>query len=224
MDGTIDHSVLVRAALDGDDEAFGELVRKFQDWAVGYSFSILGDFGLAEDAAQEAFVEAYVNLENLREPRAFPGWLRRLVHTQCNRATLKKKLPTVGLEDITESPASRPEPTEVVETEETRVTVLGRIADLPEHERAAVTLFYIGEQSHREISEFLDISVPAVKSRLHSARKKLKRSLFNMVKDEIKEQRPSRNDDFSEKVWKGLRGVYVDDTQTSYIDGEAPTL
>jgi DNA-directed RNA polymerase specialized sigma24 family protein len=62
---------LVRAARAGDDFAFAELVRAYQDIAVAYATAILGDYHLAEDAAQEAFVEAYRELSALREPAAF---------------------------------------------------------------------------------------------------------------------------------------------------------
>ena len=48
---------LLRQAQDGDVDAYGQLVRRFQDMAVGYAYTVLGDFYLAEDAAQEAFIE-----------------------------------------------------------------------------------------------------------------------------------------------------------------------
>jgi len=63
---------LVEKTRNGDDDAYEIIVRRFQDMAVGYGYSILRDFQLAEDAAQEAFLEAYRNLDKLREPPAFP--------------------------------------------------------------------------------------------------------------------------------------------------------
>ena len=62
---------LVRAAQAGDALSFAELVRAYQDMAVAYATSILRDYHLAEDAAQEAFVEVYRELASLREPAAF---------------------------------------------------------------------------------------------------------------------------------------------------------
>ena len=79
-----DLSRLIIAARKGDDEAFEELIRRFQRMAVGYAFAILGDFQLAEDAAQEAFVEAYGKLAALREAEAFPGWLRKIVFKRAS--------------------------------------------------------------------------------------------------------------------------------------------
>jgi DNA-directed RNA polymerase specialized sigma24 family protein len=70
---------LVERARSGDLEAFTQIVCRFQAMAYGYAYAILGDLILAEDAAQEAFLEAHRKLDNLREPAAFPGWFRRIV-------------------------------------------------------------------------------------------------------------------------------------------------
>ena len=72
-------------AKAGDLDGFASLVERFQDMAVGYSYSILGDFHLAEDAAQEAFLEAYPNLHKVYGPEAFPGWFKRIVFKHCDR-------------------------------------------------------------------------------------------------------------------------------------------
>jgi DNA-directed RNA polymerase specialized sigma24 family protein len=63
--------------------------------AVAYAYSLLGDFQLAEDAAQEAFIQAYRDLKTLREPLAFSSWLRRIVFNYCDRITRKKRVETV---------------------------------------------------------------------------------------------------------------------------------
>lgn len=76
---------LVAQAQKGDGRAYGTLIRRFQDMAVGYAYGILGDLHLAEDVAQEALLEAYRHLPSLRNPAAFPGWFRRIVFTQINR-------------------------------------------------------------------------------------------------------------------------------------------
>jgi DNA-directed RNA polymerase specialized sigma24 family protein len=84
-------AALVRAAQQGDEFAFTELVRAFQDIAVAYATSILGDYHLAEDTAQEAFVEAHRELPNLREPAAFAAWFRLIVFKHCDRLTRRKR-------------------------------------------------------------------------------------------------------------------------------------
>ena len=91
---------IVGRARDGDADAFAVLVRRFQDMAVGYGYSLLHDFHLAEDAAQEAFFEAYRTLPKLREPAAFAGWFRRIVFKQCDRITRRQTVATVPLETV----------------------------------------------------------------------------------------------------------------------------
>src|SRR5215813_7974873 len=76
---------LIVRVRDGDADAYDIVVHRFQDMAVGYGYSILHDFQLAEDAAQEAFFEAHRCLASLRDPAAFPGWFRRIVFKHCDR-------------------------------------------------------------------------------------------------------------------------------------------
>ena len=77
----------VRSAQAGDREAFGALVRRFQDLAVASAWAWLRDAERARDAAQDAFLDAFLHLEQLREPAAFPGWLKRIVRKHCDRQT-----------------------------------------------------------------------------------------------------------------------------------------
>ena len=65
---------LVNAAKQGDKAAFGQIVTRFQDMAFASAYAMLGDACTAQDAAQEAFIDAYLCLPNLREPAAFPRW------------------------------------------------------------------------------------------------------------------------------------------------------
>ena len=71
---------LVVRAQRGEVDAYETIVRRFQDMAIGYAHSVLGDYHLAEDAAQEAFVQAYLKLGQLTQPMAFLSWLRRIVY------------------------------------------------------------------------------------------------------------------------------------------------
>lgn len=86
----VEEELLVERARSGDLEAFGTLVKRFQDMAYGCAYAVLGDFHLAEDAAQEAFVTAYHHLGKLRDPKKFPGWFRRIVLSQCNRLDTRR--------------------------------------------------------------------------------------------------------------------------------------
>ena len=90
---------LVAEVRAGQLGAYTEIVRRFQDMAVGYAHALLGDFHLAEDAAQEAFLQAYLDLAKLDQAAAFPGWFRRIVFKSCDRIRRKKSLHAVPLDD-----------------------------------------------------------------------------------------------------------------------------
>ena len=92
---------LVRRAQACDLDAYSCLVQRFQDMAVGYAYAYLGDMHLAEDAAQEAFIEAYAHLIQLRHPAAFAAWLRKIVFKHCDRLRRSKQLATVPFEAAT---------------------------------------------------------------------------------------------------------------------------
>ncbi len=112
-----DLAKVVANAQAGDIDAFTAMVRRYQNMAVGYAYSVLGDLDLAADAAQEAFVRAYLDLATLREPHAFPAWFRRIVFKQCDRLIRGKRVTTVSLDAAPEAAAPTGDPRRPSETE-----------------------------------------------------------------------------------------------------------
>lgn len=188
---------LVISAQTGDHQAFGHLVHKFQDMAVGYAYSIIGDFHLAQDAAQEAFVGAWTDLPRLQDPKAFAGWFRQMVFMRCTRFTRKMRK---NSSSINENTFDLPDDTDIkkrAKTEEKEA--LYRVLNtLPQEERVATTLFYISQYTHADIAIFLDLSPDTVNNRLRSARRLIKEGLSNM--DHLKDQAPSRNTTFENRI------------------------
>lgn len=207
------HTLVARAQA-GDLEAYGAIVRRFQDMAVGYGYSLLGDVHLAEDAAQEAFASAYRDLAQLRAPAAFPGWFRTIVFKHCDRMIRRKRLATVPLDAAAELPAMVDDPAELAERHALRAQVLAAIQALPQHEREVVALFYISEYSHAEVGGFLSVPVSTVKSRLHAARKHLHERMLSVIHDNLSEQRPSRDPQFAERVMQIFQASASGDTRT----------
>lgn len=191
-----DLGTLVDETRNGDLTAYGTLVRRFQDLAAGYAYSLLGDCHLAEDAAQEAFVQAYLDLGKLREPAAFPGWFRRIVFKQCDRIMRRKRLPVASLEAIGEVASGDKNPEDLLEERIVKDQVTIALQALPEGLRLVTNLFYIGSYSHREIAAFLGAPVQTVKNRLHASRKRLKKELIDMAREKLQKERPSRNEEF----------------------------
>ncbi len=89
---------LVSAAQRGDLDAFAALVGRYQDLAFATAYARLGDVHLAQDAAQEAFLQVHRDLPMLREPSAFPSWLRRIVAKHADRLVRGKRVRTVALD------------------------------------------------------------------------------------------------------------------------------
>ncbi len=177
---------LIIKAQTGDLDAFSGIVRRFQDMAYGYAYSILGDFHLAQDIAQEAFIEVYCQLSKLREPEAFPGWLRRIVFKHCDRIIRRRSVETVSLDVAAGIAIDEVDPSDVIERRELQEKILDAIRALPEHQRIATTLFYINGYSQKDIATFLEVPVTTVKKRLYDSRKKLKERMIGMVDQTLK--------------------------------------
>jgi len=197
------------ATLAEQHEAFGELVRLFQDMAYACAYAVLGDFCLAEDAAQEAFIAAWQKLDQLRQPEAFPGWFRRIVLTECNRLTRGKRLRATPLDDSTSVPSADADTQTFIERDDLIGVVSAAINELPENERMVVVLFYVEGNSHNDISAFLEVPTTTVAKRLYSARVRLKDMMTDRFKRDLAAHRPSRNESFGEKVKAGIYDEYV---------------
>ena len=191
---------LFAQAQAGDLDSYGRIVRRFQNMAVGYAYSILGDFHLAEDASQEAFIETYLHFNKLYGPAVFPAWLRRAVFKHCDRMTRRRRVATIPLEEAPQLSSHEPAPDDATAAREMKDRVNRAIRTLPESERAVTALFYIGGYSQSEIGAFLEIPTKTVKSRLHTARKRLRERMTDMVEEQLRDQRPSRDENFAVRV------------------------
>ncbi len=191
---------LISRARSGDLVAFDAIVRRFQNMAVGYAFSVLGDYHLAEDAAQEAFLAAYRSLPSLKAPEAFASWFRRILVTQCKRARGASQQ-AVSLEETSEIPTSEPGQDLLMEAEEDRTAVLNALRTLPDSEREVISLFYFGDYSQREIVTFLEIPVSTVKNRLRSGRRMIKERMSAMAKKVKPEKTSFVDDTFASEVY-----------------------
>jgi len=198
-----DLTSLVVRAQGGRADAREELVRRFQDMAVGYAYSILGDFHAAEDACQDAFVAALGDLGALRAPQAFPSWFRRVVYKHCDRMQRKQRELTTSVGSLPEVASPALGPAERLEQREQGNWLAAAVRDLPEEERMVTSLFYMGEYTHQQISDFLEMPLAIVNNRLRSARRRLKQEILEMAKQDMRMKAPSRDDNFLNLV--GLR-------------------
>ncbi len=177
-----DDTRLVQCVLEGDDAAFAELVKKYQQPVHALVWRKVGDFHVAEEITQDTFLKAYQKLTTLKEPQRFASWLYVIATNRCKAWLRRKRLwmqsldATGGmqLEKATYSGYVISE-NERVTAESQREVVKKLLAKLQESERTVMTLHYFGEMTCEEISKFLGVSVGAIKSRLSRARHRLKK-------------------------------------------------
>lgn len=192
-------------ARTGDQRSFNEIVVRLQDMALGYAFGILGDFQLAEDAVQEAFVETYLSIGRLREPKALIVWLRRIILKQCDRMKRRRTVASVPLEAASRQRPDGLSPHEALEQKMEGERAYAALLSLPEHERTAFALFAIHQRSQREVAEFLGLPLTTVRNHLFAARQRLKGRLSEAMDKEIIRRRPSRDSKFADKVMELIR-------------------
>ena len=166
---------LVSQTLGGDRDAFGVLVHKYQEMVYTYAFQKVRNEADAQDIMQEIFLQAYRRLYQLRHPHLFRSWLYTIMSNECKRwleRVTKKRRREIVLEEATDE-ALRIEPAHAVPVEGWQVNLEQAISALPDESRIAVSMFYMGDCSLKEISEFLGVSVNTVKSKLRRARLQL---------------------------------------------------
>lgn len=172
-----DLSELVVRAQKGDHVAYADLVQRFRRMVIAYAYARLGDVQLAEDVAQEAFLQASFDLPSLRAPGAFPAWLRQIVLKYCDRVTRRKRHPTLPLDQARMIASTQNEPLLLVEQRELRRELLALIVGLPIIERESVLLCDLGGHSQSELAAFLGVPATTVRKRLQRARARLRRQL-----------------------------------------------
>lgn len=170
---------LIRQAGSGSKPAFCELVLRFSNMARTVATRRLRDQSLAEDAIQEAFLAAWLHLASLRNPDAFPAWLRGIVVNSCRRL-LRAHPPdllTSELDDIENLPSDDQDPLEHYARFETRDMIRELLAALPETYREAAVQRYLLGRPYDEIASSLGVPVGTIKRRLHETRDRVRRTL-----------------------------------------------
>ncbi len=176
---------LVRRAQNGERQAFDQLILRHQPVALSLAIRIVGDRERGLELTQEAVLHAYLSLGRLRKPDSFRAWLCAIVVNLCKNFLRRPQVETLSLEllsggrsfDSLPFPDSAPQPHQAAEARETHQLILAAIAQLSPPNRDAVLLYYFEQLSVRETAALLQISVPAVKGRLHKSRRKLRDQL-----------------------------------------------
>ena len=185
---------LVRLAQGGDTRAFDELVVRYRDKVYRLSFKILRHEEDAAEALQDAFLSAYRGLKNFKAESTFSTWLYRVATNASLMKYRKRRDDHVSLEQSQSyqqdaEPMAIPDwsqqPLEELLDAETREVMEEGLRKLPEDLRTVFILRDEEGHSNAEVAEILDLSVAAVKSRLHRARIVLRDRLDRYFKDRL---------------------------------------
>jgi RNA polymerase sigma-70 factor (ECF subfamily) len=161
---------LVALARSGNAHAFEQLVRRHQVTIFRIALGMLGDRRDAEDASQEAFLQAWRGLPRFRSQSAFSTWMYRIVTNRCLNLRRARR-PSQAL--LWDQESGEPGPGEAAEARERLIVLRAAILELTPEQRAAFVLRHLEGRPYEEIVEILGISLAAVKSRLHRARLEL---------------------------------------------------
>jgi RNA polymerase sigma-70 factor (ECF subfamily) len=172
-------------AQQGNDEAFARLVEQYQTPVFNLCYRMLGEPESAEDAAQESFLRVYQNISRYDRQRPFATWLLSIAAHYCIDRLRRRKFSIISLDaeredddrpmELPDADAPNPE-REAVRREE-QAALQAVLQQLDATDRAAIVLRYWYDFSEIEISQSLSLTVSAVKSRLHRARKEIARRL-----------------------------------------------
>ncbi len=202
---------LARRAAQGDSDAFGVLVERYQRFVFNLCLRTLGDYEVAAETAQDVFLRAWRAIGSFRGESKFSTWLYTVAHNLCmNRGSVQQRdsKNRVSDDDVAEElsrlPSREEDPAVAYERKEWKQRIHRQIALLPERYRVVITLFYLQELSYQEIAEVTGLPMGTVKTHLFRAKEMLRRA----IEDELPPE-PVATD--------GVRGGYADRSR-----GESP--
>jgi RNA polymerase sigma-70 factor, ECF subfamily len=194
--------VWVAQAQQGNDEAFTRLVETYQKHVYNLCYRMLGEAESAEDAAQETFLRAFQHLHRYDRKRPFGTWLLSIAAHYCIDRLRRRKFTMTSIEqdedeggyELPDTDGPNPE-TEAIHGEQ-RQQMQALLKRLDAVDRAAIVMRYWHDCSEAEIAESLNLTVSAVKSRLHRARRALAGLWKNNTAASNHERRPHESPAF----------------------------
>ena len=168
----------IARVLDGDKQQFEHLVSRYQGAMYRHAVSIVLDHDVAADMVQDAFVRAYVNLRECRDPSRFRAWLFQTVRNRCFDYLKEASRRNIRLEDVEANLRDEADgPAAIAERSEMRTGIKRALAQLPPVLREAFVMHYVDGMPYETMASLLDASVSALKMRTHRARQALSSAL-----------------------------------------------
>jgi RNA polymerase sigma-70 factor, ECF subfamily len=166
----VDEDALIERSLAGDGRAFGELIGAYERVVFNLALRMVNDREDARDLTQNVFIKAYRKLETFDRQRRFFSWIYRItINESLNLISRRKRHEELDEEIVSEERS----PEERMDETQSQGLVQAAMMELSEDHRQTIILRHFLDQSHREMSELLDIPEKTVKSRLYTARQQL---------------------------------------------------
>lgn len=172
-------ATLVLLTLAGDEKAYEALVVKHEKKVRYAAYSVIKNSHIAEDAAQDAFIAAWMKLDMLKDPEKYASWVCRIAQN-CAREMARRFSYFMSVGDLPQTPDESFDLEEYLENKSEAKLLRERVNSLPQRTREAVFLHYFEDMSVEEIAKRLDISVGTVKWQLHDGRRKIRKELCAM--------------------------------------------
>ncbi|MDA2969481.1 MAG: sigma-70 family RNA polymerase sigma factor [Actinomycetota bacterium] len=182
---SVSNSELVRLSQLGDQAAFEQLVVRHQELVFSLAFKLTGNKEMANDVAQEAFIRAWRAIDKFRGDSTFGTWIYRItVNSAWTLRKKAKKHKTLNIDETYEPVVidEKRDPELVAINSDLSLTLINALDKIPIDQRIIVELKSIEGRSHKEIADFLGISVTAAKVRLHRAHQRLRDILEEVEK------------------------------------------
>ena len=177
----MDEKKQIQKALKGDTSAFSYFVDKYQDMAMTIAYRVCKNMQDAEDVVQDSFVKAYHNLHTFKAESKFSTWLYSIVYNTAKTA-ISKTIQYLDYEQINEFDlCSDFDPISTIEENEKKELINIALKKMPPDESVMLTLFYLEDNSSKEISKILGLTESNVKIRLHRARKRMQGILTKLI-------------------------------------------
>lgn len=187
---------LLRISLGGNQQAFGQIVERYQSLICAIAYSATGDLGLSEDLAQETFVTAWQRLAQVRDETKLRAWLCGIARNLIKNTIRRRNRDVAGsakpLETIGQAKSEALSPRELAISKEKEAILWRALGEMPEIYREPMVLFYREQQSVQAVAEMLDLSVDAAKQRLSRGRKMLKEQVATFVEETLSRTRPTK--------------------------------
>lgn len=172
--------VIARAVAAGDVEAFGELVRRYQEKLIRYGHKFLRGYADIEDAVQEVFIKTYQNINSFDANKKFSSWIYRIAHNEFINLIKKKgrePLPFFDPDTLFPHPKSLENADDGIKRSEAKAQVESGLEKLSPKYREILVLYYLEELSYQEIADILRVPMATVGVRLKRGRAALKKLL-----------------------------------------------